>query len=60
MRVEHHDDADEIIREVAEFRRERCDESRDMVLLVGAEAAGRDNPCQVGLIEYDYRRQQLS
>ena len=50
MCVEHHDDAGEFFREVAKFRRERGDESRDMLLFVGAEAAGRDDPRQVGLI----------
>ena len=51
MCVEHHDDANEIIREVAKFRRERCDESREVPLFVGAEAAGPVNPLQVPLIE---------
>jgi len=48
--VEHHHDADEFFREVAEFRRERCDEPCAVRLLVGAEAAGRDDPYQVGRV----------
>ena len=48
--VEHHHNADDLLREVAEFRRERGDESREVPLFVGAEAAGRDDPCQVGLM----------
>ena len=51
MCVEHHHDAYKLLREVAEFRRERCDESREVPLFVGAEAAGPVNPLQVQLIE---------
>ena len=38
--VEHHHNADDLLREVAEFRRERGDESREVLLFVGVEAAG--------------------
>ena len=51
MCVEHHHDADEFIREVAEFRRERRNEGREVPLFVGTEAAGPVNPLQVQLIE---------
>ncbi len=50
MCVEHHHDADELVRQAIEFRRERRNEGREVPLFVGAEAAGRDDPCQVGLM----------
>ena len=50
MRVEHHHHADELLREVAEFRRERCDESREVLLFVGAEAAGKVDPFHVTVV----------
>ena len=52
MCVEHHDDANYLVRQAIEFRRERRNEGREVPLFVGAEAAGRDDPCQVGLMIY--------
>ena len=45
--VEHHHNADDLLREVAEFRRERGDESREVLLFVGVEAAGPVDPSHV-------------
>ena len=50
MCVEHHDDADDLLREVAEFRRERRNEGREVLLFVGAEAAGPIDPSHVRVV----------
>ena len=50
MCVEHHHDADEFFREVAEFRRERRNEGREVLLFVGAEAAGPVDPSHVRVV----------
>ena len=47
MCIEHHHDADDLVRQTAEFRREGCDEPRAVRLLVGGEAAGRGDLLQV-------------